>query len=79
MSMLTDRARALVGRTVTVTLTGVPSEPHPITGRLGQVVGDAYLDLVDVPGRDRPTVRIMLDTIAAIAPAGGGETAVDTA
>jgi hypothetical protein len=69
MNAIADRARALEGRRVTVTLAGVESEPHPITGRLGHVQ-DVYLGLVDVPGRDRPTVRILLDTIASIDPAG---------
>jgi len=63
-----DRARALVGRRVTVT-TDLESEPHPITGRLGHVKEDIYLDLLDVAGRDRPTVRLQLSAIATITPA----------
>jgi len=63
-----DRARALVGRRVTVT-TDLESEPHPITGRLGHVHEDVYLDLLGVPDRDRSTVRLMIANVATITPA----------
>ena len=69
MADLEARVRALAGRTVTVTLAGVESEPYPITGRVGHINPGTYFDLLDVAGRDRPTVRIRFDLIDTIAPA----------
>ncbi|MEE2055750.1 hypothetical protein [Nocardiopsis tropica] len=65
---IASAARRLEGRRVTVT-TVLASEPYPITGCLGHVHEDAYLDLLDVPDRDRSTVRLQLSAIATIATA----------
>lgn len=66
-----ERVRALTGRTATVTLDGVASEPSPITGRVGYTNSGAYFDLLDVAGRERSKVRIWFHLMATITPEGG--------
>lgn len=59
-----DKARRLTGRRVTVT-TDQPAEPYPITGRLGHVHEDVYLDVLDTDD-GRRVVRIMFSILSSI-------------